>query len=733
MYQQALHILGTPTSSLALQARFGLGQIQLAKGDVLGASGVFTAIVSDVVTTTVATDALTRLGYLAAKSGETARAVSYYETALRVNPVITPNLALWIGDAYISAKQPVSAVVPYRMAVAGAPTAAQTILRREKLALALSLTGQFTESLQLYQLNIENAQYAITRVRNQFAAAQVMVAMGLDKQGYQRMREIADQYPSLPTAVVAMQELDKAGRNIDDLQRGVIYYHAGENLAAQQAFRRAIATEKRLNEVRYWAALNYADMGSNIDALRNLNQIIAEGPGTTRYGDAMVEKGILLQSAGDEDGAVAVFRQLAAQAPSDSQAPQALGRIALLYERYGQLELAAQAYQAASNAYSLDPSVAEYMLRGAVMLYRLGRYPESTALLQTMLARYPTAPEHDLMQLWLGKGQLAAGDVVTGQATLSQLAVRVPDSYEGTRAAEIAADRNRVPLSKPFGKPLTPTVESSARAQQAAEDWLRGQANISATVDIRTISPTISANQHFRRGTYLWRLGFTEEATDEFDGLRDDLGNNPIGMYQAALYLRDLGAYRESISTGAALLRAVNATNVSDAPAFLGQLVYPLYFADLIFSEASTYALDPLLIASLIRQESLFETFAASTASAYGLMQVVPATGKEINTALGWPQNYNEQDLLRPWVSVRFGAYYLAHQRDALKGDLYATLAAYNGGPGMALRWRERSGGDPDAFFLTVPLDGAGYRETQLYLRTVTTNYAIYHRLYAGD
>ena len=84
-------------------------------------------------------------------------------------------------------------------------------------------------------------------------------------------------------------------------------------------------------------------------------------------------------------------------------------------------------------------------------------------------------------------------------------------------------------------------------------------------------------------------------------------------------------------------------------------------------------------------------------------------------------------------VSVRFGAWYLSRQRDALKGDLYAALAAYNGGPGMSLRWRDRSGGDPDVLFMTMPLDGAGYRETQLYIRTVTANYAIYHRLYAGD
>ncbi len=152
-----------------------------------------------------------------------------------------------------------------------------------------------------------------------------------------------------------------------------------------------------------------------------------------------------------------------------------------------------------------------------------------------------------------------------------------------------------------------------------------------------------------------------------------------------------------------------------------------------IAEQASAYALDPLLMAGLIRQESLFEPNAASGANAYGLMQVIPATGKEINAALHWPPNYSERDLTRPYVSVRFGAYYLSRQRQALGGDLYAMLAAYNGGPGMAARWKDRSGGDPDVFYITMPLDGAGYRETQLYIRTVTNNYAVYHRLYAGN
>ncbi|RMF46314.1 MAG: lytic transglycosylase domain-containing protein, partial [Anaerolineae bacterium] len=92
---------------------------------------------------------------------------------------------------------------------------------------------------------------------------------------------------------------------------------------------------------------------------------------------------------------------------------------------------------------------------------------------------------------------------------------------------------------------------------------------------------------------------------------------------------------------------------------------------------------------------------------------------------LGWPPQYTDDDLYRPLVNVRFGAAYLARQRDAFHGDLYAALAAYNAGPGNASIWYNLSGGDPDLF-----LEIIRYPETQEYIRGIYEMYAIYYRLY---
>ncbi len=162
------------------------------------------------------------------------------------------------------------------------------------------------------------------------------------------------------------------------------------------------------------------------------------------------------------------------------------------------------------------------------------------------------------------------------------------------------------------------------------------------------------------------------------------------------------------------------------APVLFSHIRFGAYYSDLVVPAAQDYGFDPLFIWSTLRQESLFDPSIQSSAGAYGLMQVVPATGQEIVTRLGWPPNYSQSDLLRPDVNLTLGIDYLAHQRDALGGDLYAALAAYNGGPGNAASWQTLAKGDPDLFVEIIRFD-----ETHNYLMGIYEVFSIYSRLYA--
>jgi soluble lytic murein transglycosylase len=154
---------------------------------------------------------------------------------------------------------------------------------------------------------------------------------------------------------------------------------------------------------------------------------------------------------------------------------------------------------------------------------------------------------------------------------------------------------------------------------------------------------------------------------------------------------------------------------------------YGLYYSDLVMADAAANNLNPLFVFSVIRQESLFEGFVKSNAGARGLMQIIPATGEQINFQLAWPLNYSDKDLYRPDVSVAFGTHYIAKNLDLLNGDLYAALAAYNGGPGNALDWQGLAGNDPDLF-----LESVRFEETRNYIRNIYEIYIIYKRLYGA-
>jgi soluble lytic murein transglycosylase len=203
-----------------------------------------------------------------------------------------------------------------------------------------------------------------------------------------------------------------------------------------------------------------------------------------------------------------------------------------------------------------------------------------------------------------------------------------------------------------------------------------------------------------------------------------DYQEDPLATYQLAVYFRDLGLYRLSINAAADLITAAE-IDTTQAPHYIARLRYPVYYKDLVLPAAQEHNLDPLLIFSLIRQESLFEGFATSYAAAQGLMQIVPATGEEIAGKLAWP-NYQNSDVYRPYVNVEFGTFYLRWVMDNFADGLpYVALAGYNGGPGNAAQWLSISGPDLDLFVQTI-----GFDETRAYVRRIYEQYNVYRDLY---
>jgi soluble lytic murein transglycosylase len=145
--------------------------------------------------------------------------------------------------------------------------------------------------------------------------------------------------------------------------------------------------------------------------------------------------------------------------------------------------------------------------------------------------------------------------------------------------------------------------------------------------------------------------------------------------------------------------------------------IFPRSHLTLIRDTARELKLDPILVLSLTKQESAFDTRANSPVGAAGLMQLMHATALDMDGGL------SRADLLDPAINVRVGAKYLRKMLDRFDGNAVFALAAYNAGPGAVDRWIRENGRDKGIldFIEKIP-----FKETREYVSSIIRNYYWY-------
>ena len=155
------------------------------------------------------------------------------------------------------------------------------------------------------------------------------------------------------------------------------------------------------------------------------------------------------------------------------------------------------------------------------------------------------------------------------------------------------------------------------------------------------------------------------------------------------------------------------------------KLAFPLPFRSSLEANSKLRDLDPYMVAALIRQESEFNPLALSRAKAYGLTQVMPATGRELSRKLGVAR-FTAQMLFDPEINLKLGTYYLRMMLNQLDGKWETTLAAYNAGKSRVDYWLTYAAfEEPAEFIESIP-----FTETRDYVQIVIRNADVYRRLY---
>jgi len=464
----------------------------------------------------------------------------------------------------------------------------------------------------------------------------------------------------------------------------------------------------------YYVALVYDQHGKEEQARLLLQQVIDTQGSTPNAARASFYLAVLDESDGDIDSAVAGYARTVALEPQVELADDALWWRARLLEQSGRIDDAVAGYRRVASDYGDSSFGREARFRAVLLGYDAGRFDAAAAAFGR-IAGQAAGEERQRALFWQGEALAAAGDDDAARVAWERLAGEAPDEYYGLRAASL--------LNGDAGALEDAGIEDVVEPDwPAIETWLA----TSAKQDPAAALDGVLYDSRWGLGQELLALGMRRRANEELNALLEDAGGDPAALYQLARSFHETGMTHLSSRAATRLLSALPEDQRASAPADLWRLAYPAPYADLVRAAADAEAVPDVLLLAIVRQESFFDPLAGSTAGALGLAQIIPATGEEIAQDLG-VTGFETGDLFGPSLSLHFGAHYLAQQLELLDGDLYQTLAAYNGGPGSALRWRDASGDDADRF-----LEEIDFSQTKAYLQLVLENLARYRQLYQG-
>jgi len=629
-----------------------------------------------------------------------------------------------IGDAFSESGDFAKALSAYERALE-APSTEEPLNLRIKAAQMRTEIGDYAGALSIYDAIFTETDNDYIKAQMDYLAGVAHQATGQDEQATARFQHAVENYPLSVYAYLSLVELVANEIPVSDLDRGLVDYFAGQYSVALLAFDRYITDGMDTDgTAQYYRALTQKELGNLEAALNGLKDFITKFPEHPRWAEAWWELAdIYWLDLKDNKQAAETMLGFVSAHPTHPRAAEALMRAGRIYEYDGFLEQAAQTWIRVADEYPSSLEAPEALHMAGIIQYRRGDYHQALPLIQRSLLLSTEPADQARAYLWIGKIQEKLGDDNAKQTAWGQAQFIDPKGYYSERARDLLNG------NPPFAEPMLYNLEVDlATERKDAASWVRIRFELPADTDLNT-SETLANDLRFIRGTEFWELGMYEQARFEFESLRESVSNDPGDSFRLANYMLDLGLYRSAIFAARQVLTLAGLDEhyVSlNAPAYFNHVRYGLYYQELIVPAAEEFNLHPLFLFSVARQESLFEGFVHSTAGARGIMQIIPTTGANLAQTLRWPRLYEDDDLYRPYVSVRLGAYYLDSSRDLFDGDMYAALAAYNAGPGNASIWKELAGDDPDLF-----LEVIRFRETQDYIRYIYEIYNTYKAIYS--
>ena len=462
-----------------------------------------------------------------------------------------------------------------------------------------------------------------------------------------------------------------------------------------------VAGDRPTVEIELAESLRHA--GQNKDAKKILDSMPASTPELNA--ERLFNLAEIARNANDDDSFLRIVDQLRQEYPTSPWLEQALlsaGNIYLLRRDY---DKAIDSYRELQQRFPNGGRAPYAHWKAAWLSLRQGRNTEAKQDFDDQIAWYPTSPEVPAALYWRGRLAEEDNDQVRAHAYYQKLSQRYRNYYYGELA------RQRLSKIKDDGDPPDYAVLDRIPP-------LSGSDKI-------TLEELPTDNLRVQKAELLANGALIDFAVRELRAAADEEKGNWAPAEIARLY-DDMGRYDMAIETLKHAAPNYFAVDLPNLPRCYWEALFPKPYWPDLKHYASANALDPYLVASLIRQESAFNPNAVSHANAVGLMQLLPKVGKGVAKQEKL-KHFNSQQLFTPATNLQLGTRYFRSMVDKFGSFEYA-LAAYNAGTDRVQDWMGQGKyRDPQEFVESIP-----FTETREYVQNILRNANVYRQLYGA-
>jgi soluble lytic murein transglycosylase len=543
---------------------------------------------------------------------------------------------------------------------------------------------------------------AADRAGYQLAQGEVASALEKTEEATGIYKKLLLGHPLSQEAEIARAKLTAMGAEtslttVELRSLGDAYYNAGRYADASEQYR---ALARR----------------SSLDALSRNEFLVAAAACDLKLKQLSLSEATALPDTPDESGArrlyllmelarnrealdeqkriVAEMKSRFPQSPWLAEALYSSGNMYLLLRDYAP---AVEYYSYLATHFPAGKNAAAAHWRAGWLSYRQGLYADAARLFDEQIRLYPAAKETVSALYWRGRLYETLDHKPDRAAANYRAILR---AYQHFFYAQMARQRLAAMGSEPPAAP-EPQLDSiqAAPVPELMESF---------PVD----SP------HLAKAKLLANAGLNDYIAQEIAADPDSASWSALA--EAQIYASYGETFRAMRSLKKALPYAATAP-IKSIPLAYWRILFPEPYWDTIKAESAKNNLDPYLVASLIRQESEFNPSAISPANAYGLMQLLPSSGKSLAHEEGI-SHFETFQLLDPVTNIRLGTRYLRKTLDHFGGVTEYALAAYNAGDERVVDWQAAGPySGIDEFVESIP-----FTETREYVQAILRNVETY-------